>query len=326
MKRNKINLGLVCSRGGHFEQMANLSQFYNKHNHFWITNKNQQTVAHLENERKYLINGAHYKRPWRYLPHILSITKILIKERPTHILSTGAGRTTFIPFLLAKVLKIEFLHIDTFSRVSGYSKFGSFLLKFGHKIFTQWNKHQNENTIYIGPVFKKVDHFFQKSGSSHIFVTLGTRPEAFTRLIKAVEDLVKKGTIKEKVIVQAGYTEYTSDYLEIFDFCTPEEIDKLIINAKYVITQESAGIGTKCLTYKTKFIVMPRDYNYGELPAISDMEEDLHLQLEKMGYTKVVNNGSELEKAITEIDNLKVGFTFDNKLAIETLTRMMEGS
>jgi UDP-N-acetylglucosamine transferase subunit ALG13 len=171
-----------------------------------------------------------------------------------------------------------------------------------------------------------MEDFHKNQNPEHVFVTLGTRVEEFSRLIEAVEDLVKRGSIKERVIIQAGRTRYTSDHVEIFDFCTPEEIDDFIMNAKYVITQESAGIGTKCLKYKTKFLVMPRQYRRGEVTAKSDEKEDLHLHLEKIGYTKVVNNASELEKAISEIDKLKVGFTFDNKLAVDTLTRMMEGS
>jgi hypothetical protein len=40
------------------------------------------------------------------------------------------------------------------------------------------------------------------------------------------------------------------------------------------IGKESAGIGTQCLRANTRFIVMPRDYQYGELPAKSDMNEN----------------------------------------------------
>ena len=104
----------------------------------------------------------------------------------------------------------------------------------------------------------------------------------------------------------------------------PEKIKEFISNARYVITQESAGIGTQCLKHRTKFIVMPRDYQYGELPTKSDMEEDLHYKLEEMGYTKVVKNRDELEQAIEKIGNLKIGFNFDNRLAITTLKKAVE--
>jgi UDP-N-acetylglucosamine transferase subunit ALG13 len=280
----------------------------------------------LGNERKYFVNIAHYKKPWTYLFQLPFFVKVFAKEKPTHILSTGSGRTAFIPFLLAKALRIDFIYIDTFSRVNGYSKMGSFLLRVGNQILSQWEDHKNDKVIYIGPVFKKFENIFKRHNPNNIFVTVGTREEAFTRLIRAVEDLVKKRVIKEKVIVQAGHTPYNSDHLEIFDFCSSEKIDALIIDAKYVITQESAGIGTKCLKYNTKFLVMPRDYKYGELPVKSDMNEDLHFKLEEMGYTQVVNDALELEYAISRIDNLKSGFDFDNELAIATLTRIMERS
>jgi UDP-N-acetylglucosamine transferase subunit ALG13 len=306
--------------------MTNLSDLYDGYTHFWIANKNKQTESQENKERIYYMEAAHFKKPWTYLPQIAPVIKIFSKEKPTHVLSTGSGRMAFIPFLLSRFLRAKFIYIDTFSRVHGYSKFGTFLLKTGNKIYTQWEDPHNEGAIYIGPIFKQENDFNKNGESKYIFVTLGTRPEPFTRLLKAVEDLVRKRVIKEKVIVQAGYTKFVSDGMEIFDFCMPEKIKDLILNARYVITQESAGIGTQCLKYRTKLIVMPRDYQYGELPARSDMKEDLHLRLEELGYTKVVRNTGELENAIKNIDSLKVGFNFDNTLAIRTLKQIIEGT
>lgn len=54
------------------------------------------------------------------------------------------------------------------------------------------------------------------------------------------------------------------------------------------------------------------------------MKEDLHLKLEELGYTKVVRNTDELEKAIERLEELKVGFHFDNTLAIRTLKALIE--
>jgi UDP-N-acetylglucosamine transferase subunit ALG13 len=200
------------------------------------------------------------------------------------------------------------------------------LVKTGNRIYTQWEGPENENAIYIGPIFKQQENSDKYGDSKYIFVTVGTRRHPFTRLLKGVEDLVKKGNIREKVVIQAGHTKYSSDYVEVFDFCTPEMINGFILNAKYVITQESAGIGTLCLKYRTKFIVMPREYQYGELPVKSDMKEDLHYKLEELGYTKVVRNTEEMEHAIRNIDQLKIGFNFDNTLAIQTLKQIIEGA
>jgi UDP-N-acetylglucosamine transferase subunit ALG13 len=320
----KINIALVCTRGGHFEQMTNLSDFYENYNHFWITNRNKQTESQLKKERAYFIDQAHFKKPWTYLGHVTPVLKIFRIEKPTHVLSTGSGRTAFIPFLLSRIRKVRFIYIDTFSRVHGHSKFGSFLLKTKNVIYSQWEDPENENAVYIGPIFKHDNNCSKNGGPKYIFVTVGTRVEPFTRLLKGVDDLVRIGKIKEQVIIQAGYTDCRSDYAEVFDFCAPERINDLIMNASFVITQESAGIGTQCLKFGTRFIVMPRDYQYGELPTQSDMKEDLHWKLEEMGYTKVVRSTNELEKAIENIETLRVGFNFDNTLAIQTLRNIIE--
>ena len=102
------------------------------------------------------------------------------------------------------------------------------------------------------------------------------------------------------------------------------EIDKLIYNSEFIITQESAGIVTKCLKMKKRFIVMPRDYSFGELPSKSDMKEDLQYKLEELGYTRVVKNVNEMESAIIKLDQIKIGYKFDNSLATQKLQNLLE--
>jgi UDP-N-acetylglucosamine transferase subunit ALG13 len=325
MKDNKKqNIALVCTAGGHFEQMTNLSDFYSCYNHFWITNRNKQTERPLQKETAYYIKAAHFKKPWTYASQFVPVCKIFAKEKPTHVISTGSGRTAFLPFLFSRLLKIKFIYIDTYSRVSARSLFGTFLLKTGNSIYTQWEDRRHDNTIYIGSVLKQPEHFNKSPHSDYVFVAVGTRAEPFTRLLQGVEDLVNKGVIKEKVVIQAGHTKYLSSCAEMFDFCSPDKIAELILNAKYVINQASAGIATLCLKYKTRFIMMPREYRHGELPTRRDMEEDLHYRLEEYGYTKIVRNTEELEKAIRTIEDLKVGFTFNNSLAISTLHKILK--
>ena len=61
-----------------------------------------------------------------------------------------------------------------------------------------------------------------------ILVILGTQDKQFPRLLEAVENEIKKGTIHEKVMVQAGQTKYESDCMEIFDLLPAPEFDKLM--------------------------------------------------------------------------------------------------
>jgi beta-1,4-N-acetylglucosaminyltransferase len=327
MNSTKIKLALIATSGGHFEQLSNLANFYNKYPHFWITNENKQTISELENENAYYVKSGHFKKPWTYISHVPFYYTVFRNEKPTHILSTGSGRTAFIAYYFSKLFGIKFIYIDTFSRVKNLTKFGKFLIRSGQRVFTQWENMSNDKLEYIGPILNsKISESNTLNQSNYIFITLGTRTEQFIRLIRAVENLKKKNIISMEVKVQAGFTKYNSDLMEIFDFCSQQKIDELILNSVFVITQESAGIVTKCLKMKKRFIVMPRDYAYGELPTKSDMKEDLQYKLEEMGYTKVVNNIDQLEEAINSINEIKLGYIFDNNLAIKRLNNLVESS
>ena len=74
-----------------------------------------------------------------------------------------------------------------------------------------------------------------------ILVILGTQDKEFPRLLEAVEKQIKNGTIKEKVMVQAGQTKYTSDCMEIFDLLPAPEFNKLMDKASLIITHGGAG-------------------------------------------------------------------------------------
>lgn len=320
-----IRLVLTCDGGGHFEQMRNLSSFYNSFPHFWITSLNAQTENALREEKRYYLRSAHFKRPWTYLSQIPICVLIFAKERPTHLISTGSGRIAFIPIVLSLICQTRVIYIETFSHVNSLTKLGRFLARIKHPILSQWRASAKQNIRYIGPIMTgEPPSIPNDKRTDHVFVTLGTRSEPFPRIIQAVETLISQGVIKERVIVQAGHTSYKSDLLELFSFCSPDTIDDLVKRASYVITQESAGIGTKCLRFGTKMIVMPRDYSYGELPAKSDMREDLHLRLGDLGYVFVVHDAEDLRNAVNNLENLRVGFHFDNGQALSMLRKLIE--
>ena len=60
-----------------------------------------------------------------------------------------------------------------------------------------------------------------------ILVLLGTQKNEFNRLLEAIEKNIVEGNIKEKVIVQAGCTKYSTDLMEIFDLIPKEDIEEL---------------------------------------------------------------------------------------------------
>ena len=74
-----------------------------------------------------------------------------------------------------------------------------------------------------------------------IFVALGTQDKSFTRLLETIERQIEMGNIKDKVIVQAGYTKFISDKMEIFDYISMSEFEKNIDKCDLFITHGGVG-------------------------------------------------------------------------------------
>ena len=74
-----------------------------------------------------------------------------------------------------------------------------------------------------------------------ILVELGTQDKSFKRLLDMVEKEIENKTIKEEVIVQAGYTEYSSKNMKVFDYLPKDELEKLIDKASFLIVHGGVG-------------------------------------------------------------------------------------
>jgi UDP-N-acetylglucosamine transferase subunit ALG13 len=132
-----------------------------------------------------------------------------------------------------------------------------------------------------------------------IFVTVGTHTQSFNRLLKAVDELIAKGKIKEEVIMQIGYSTYEPKHARWFRFTTHDEIEKLNKEARIIITHGGAGSILTALKYKKPTIVIPRLKKFDE--HTDDHQLDLVKTLEKEGKVIGVYDIKDLELAIKEV-------------------------
>lgn len=134
-----------------------------------------------------------------------------------------------------------------------------------------------------------------------ILVTLGTQDKSFKRLLDAVENEVRKGVIKEPIIVQAGCTKYKSKYMKIFDFIPTDEFDKLINKCDILITH--GGVGTIVSGIKKGKIVIaaPRLKKFKE--HTNDHQLQIINNLSKTGYILGLNDLTKLGEVIEQSRN-----------------------
>lgn len=134
-----------------------------------------------------------------------------------------------------------------------------------------------------------------------ILVLLGTQNNSFARLLSKIDCLAEDGIIKDKIIVQSGYTNFTSSHMEIFDFIPKDEMDNLFLSADLIITHGGVGSIIKGIKLGKKVIAVPRLKIYGE--HVNDHQLQIVENFDNKGYIKGVFDLKNLETVIKDINN-----------------------
>lgn len=136
-----------------------------------------------------------------------------------------------------------------------------------------------------------------------ILVTLGTQDKGFERLLKEIDKLIKKELITDKVIVQAGHTKYESKNMEIFDFKSQKELDKLRKEADLIISHAGVGSILDSLKYGKKVIGVARLKKYGE--HTNDHQLQILEKFSNDGYIIKAQSVDKLYDAIEKSKNFE---------------------
>ena len=136
-----------------------------------------------------------------------------------------------------------------------------------------------------------------------ILVILGTQDKEFPRLLKAVDKEIERGTIKDRVVVQAGQTKYESDNMEIFDLLPAPEFEKLIDEADIIITHGGVGSILSAIKKNKKIIAAARLEKYKE--HHNDHQKQIIKEFSKQGYLLELEDFNDLGKIIKKIRNFK---------------------
>lgn len=150
-----------------------------------------------------------------------------------------------------------------------------------------------------------------------ILVTLGTQDKSFERLVKAIDKEINNGNIKDKVVVQAGYTKYKSDNMEIFDFVGPSELDKLMKKADILITHGGVGSILGALKYDKPVIAAARLARYKE--HTNDHQKQIIAEFAKEGYILELDDFSELVEVLKKAKKFKPKKYRSNKKNMQKL-------
>lgn len=137
-----------------------------------------------------------------------------------------------------------------------------------------------------------------------IFVTLGTQDKSFSRLLDAIQKQIDNGNIKEKVVVQVGYTQFKSSDMEIFDYISKEDFEEFMKTCDILITHGGVGSIMSGLEAGKKIIAAARLKKYGE--HTNDHQIQIIEKFEKEGYLLALNDFDNLDNIIKKVKKMKV--------------------
>ena len=156
-----------------------------------------------------------------------------------------------------------------------------------------------------------------------ILVTLGTQDKNFVRLLEKIDQLINNGLIKDKVIVQAGFTKYNSENMEIFDLIPQDEFNDLMDKADFIITHGGVGNIISALEKNKKVIAVPRLAKYGE--HINDHQTQIIAKFNALGYIIGLQDVDELDDAVKQIKKFKPKkFVHDNSKMLNLVSELID--
>lgn len=132
---------LVCSSGGHFKALQQLTPFWSQHDRRWVTFKNPTTVA-FSQETEESVTWA-YSPTNRNLPNLIRnmvlARRVLRQYQPDMILTTGAG--VAVPFLvLGKLVGCQTIFVESVTRVTSLSLSAQLALPFISVLYVHWQQ------------------------------------------------------------------------------------------------------------------------------------------------------------------------------------------
>lgn len=130
---------LICSTGGHFRAIQELKAFWETQDRIWITFYSPATDNILAGEKVYWAWSPTNRNLKNLVRNFFLACKVLLKERPSVVISTGAG--VAVPFLiLSKLLGSKTVFVESVTRVKQLSLSARLVLPFLDVLYVHWEQ------------------------------------------------------------------------------------------------------------------------------------------------------------------------------------------
>jgi len=149
---NKICL--VGSSGGHLTHLYMLKPFWGNKERFWVTFDKEDAKSLLQDEKVYSCYYPTNRNAKNLIRNTILAWKILRKEKPNLIISSGAA--VAVPFFyLGKIFGAKLIYIEVFDRIDKPTGTGKIVYPITDKFIVQWEemKEVYKKAVNFGSIF-----------------------------------------------------------------------------------------------------------------------------------------------------------------------------
>lgn len=148
-----MKICLAASTGGHLTQLLLLAPVWEGRPHFFVTPGISVGEQVRNNAKAYVVTKADYQHPYRLLVMLAQCSRIMLRERPDVVLSTGAAIGCVL-CILAKLCRKKVIWVDTVSHVDRLTLSGNIVRHFADLFLVQWPDlaEKYKQAKYVGSV------------------------------------------------------------------------------------------------------------------------------------------------------------------------------
>jgi UDP-N-acetylglucosamine--N-acetylmuramyl-(pentapeptide) pyrophosphoryl-undecaprenol N-acetylglucosamine transferase len=262
---------LAASGGGHVRQLLDLMPVWRDHPHFFVTEPTAlgksiagqhptHFVSHVAWGQARL--GAPAAMAWAGLANAWQSLRIVWRERPDIILTTGAGSMAFV-LVWGRLLGARVALIDSFARFHRPSLFARLCGRFAHvRIAQSAASAENWPGSLVFDPFRRLDGP-RPAKDALVFATVGaTLP--FPRLVNYVLAADRDGLLPGKLILQVGDGVALPEGVEAYHGLDFERVQAILERAELVICHAGTGSLITALKAGCHVIAIPRRVELSE--------------------------------------------------------------
>lgn len=131
-----MKICLVSSCGGHLTELRSLLPALEGHDFFYVLNDRALLPQDMQGRTDFIV---HSERDLKFFVNLWEAWRILRRERPEAILSTGAGPA--VPFALVgrTFFGCRIIYVETIASVDRPSLTGRLMYRLAHDFYYQWS-------------------------------------------------------------------------------------------------------------------------------------------------------------------------------------------